>query len=364
MDEKWMRIALDLAKKGEGFVNPNPMVGAVIVKGERIIGEGFHTKFGQEHAEVEAIKNASESVKGATIYVTLEPCSNYGKTPPCADLIISKKFKRVVVGTLDPNPLVAGRGINKIKAAGIEVTVGVLEDECRKINEVFLKYIKNKEPFVLMKSAVSLDGKIATSKGESKWITSDEARRKVHASRGKYAAIMVGINTVLEDNPSLTCRLEGKKSPIRVVIDSALKIPLDSNIVKTAKEIPVIVACTKKANEEVIRKLETLGVKVIATNDKEGRVDLKELVKKIGEMNIDSILLEGGGTLNYSALSEGIIDKVQFYIAPKIIGGINSKTSVEGIGIDKLKDAFKIKISEVSKISDDIFIEGYVDRGE
>ena len=363
MDEKWMRLALELAKKGEGFVNPNPLVGAVIVKNEKVIGRGYHTKFGYPHAEVEAFKNAEESVEGATLYVTLEPCSHYGKTPPCADLIVKKKIKRVVVGILDPNPLVAGRGIKKLVDEGIEVAVGVLEEECRKINEVFLKYIVNKEPFVLIKSAVSLDGKIATSKGESKWISGEESRARVHASRGKYAAIMAGINTVLEDNPYLTCRVEGKKSPVRVIVDSFLKIPLDSNIVRTADSVPVIVACTKKADVMKKEKLIKTGVNILEIDGIDSRVDLKKLVLKLGEMNIDSILIEGGGTLNFSALSQGIVDKVQFYVAPKIIGGVHSKTSVEGLGIDRLKDSFNVSFSEVSRVGEDILIEGYIKKG-
>lgn len=362
MDEKWMQLALELAKKGEGFVNPNPMVGAVIVKNEKVIGRGYHKKFGQPHAEVEAFKNAQESVEGATLYVTLEPCSHYGKTPPCADLIVSKKVRRVVVGTLDPNPLVAGRGIKRLKDAGIEVDVGVLENECRKINEVFLKYIVNKEPFVLMKSAVSLDGKIATADGESKWISCEESRKKVHALRGRYSAIMVGINTILADNPELTCRMEGKKSPTRIIVDSSLRIPLDSRVVQTAFKVPVIVAACMNVKSEKVMNLEKMGVKVLNIDDKDGKVDLKKLVMKLGEMGIDSILLEGGGTLNFSALNEGIVDKVQFYVAPKIIGGINAKTAVEGYGIKKLSKSFNVSFNEILKVGRDILIEGYIEK--
>lgn len=362
MDEKWMKLALDLAKKGEGLVNPNPLVGAVIVKDDKVLGTGYHTKFGNPHAEVEAFKNAKESVEGATLYVTLEPCSHYGKTPPCADLIISKKIKRVVVGILDPNPLVAGKGIKKIQEAGIQVTVGVLEEQCKNINEIFLKFIVNKKPFVLLKTAISLDGKISTNTGESKWISGEESRKRVHALRGKYASIMVGINTVLMDNPELTCRIEGKKSPIRVIVDSNLKIPLNSKIVKTAKEIPTIVATVNNFDKIKMRELRTLGVNVIQIKEKNGRVDLKELINEIGKRNIDSVLIEGGGTLNFSALDEKIVDKVQFYIAPKIIGGDKAKTSVEGLGIKRLKDAFRISNKEVSKVGDDILIEGYIEK--
>ena len=354
-----MKYALELARKGEGFVNPNPMVGAVIVKDGAVIGEGYHRRFGQPHAEVEAFRSAKESTEGATLYVTLEPCSHYGKTPPCADLVIEKKVKRVVVGILDPNPLVAGRGIRKLQDAGIDVTVGVLEEECRKLNEIFLKYILDKKPFVLMKAAVSLDGKIATAKGESKWISGEKSRERVHKSRGKYAAIMAGINTVLEDDPQLTCRVEGKKSPIRVIVDSNLRIPLESKIIKTAKDVPVIVA-TISDDLNKIKYLETMGANVLRVEQKDGRVDLDCLVSKLGEMNIDSILIEGGGTLNYSALEAGIVDKVELYIAPKIIGGTNAKTFVEGLGISKLSDAFNVNFNEVSKVGEDILIEGYI----
>lgn len=362
LDEKWMRLALELAKKGEGFVNPNPMVGAVIVKNGEVIGQGYHTMFGQAHAEVEAFKNAKKSTEGATLYVTLEPCSHYGKTPPCADLVIDKKVKRVVVGILDPNPLVSGRGIKRIKDAGIDVTVGVLEYECRKLNEIFLNYIEKKKPFVLLKSAISLDGKIATSSGESKWISCEESRKRVHEIRGKYSAIMVGINTVLEDDPLLTCRLEGKKSPIRIVVDSSLNIPINSNILKTSKDVKVIIATTENADLEKVKQLQDLGVVVLKIDKKDERVDLKKLILKLGEMNIDSILIEGGGTLNFSALQQGIVDKVEFYIAPKIIGGIESKTSVEGKGISSLSDAFNIEFSDFYKVGEDILIQGYVKK--
>lgn len=355
-----MKLALELAKKGQGFVNPNPMVGAVIVKNGEVIAKGYHRKFGFPHAEVEAFRNADKSVEDSTLYVTLEPCCHYGKTPPCADLIVQKKVKRVVVGVLDPNPLVAGRGIRKLQKAGIDVTVGVMQDECRKLNEVFFKYILNKKPFVVMKAAVSLDGKIATKKGESKWISGRESRKRVHESRGKYSAVMVGINTVLEDDPLLTCRVKEKNNPIRVIVDSNLRIPLDSKIIKTVSEVPVVIATVNKDLEK-IKKLMKMGVTVLKTNNKDGRVDLNELISELGKRNIDSILIEGGGTLNYSALQAGVVDKVEFYIAPKIIGGVDAKTSVEGIGIDKLCETFNVNFGEVSRIGNDILIQGYIE---
>ncbi|MBE6049258.1 MAG: bifunctional diaminohydroxyphosphoribosylaminopyrimidine deaminase/5-amino-6-(5-phosphoribosylamino)uracil reductase RibD [Clostridium sp.] len=362
MDEKWMQRALDLAIKGEGTVNPNPLVGAVIVKNEKVIGEGYHKKFGEVHAEVNAFNSAKEDVTGATMYVTLEPCSHYGKNPPCADLVVKKNIKRVVIGILDPNPLVAGRGVKKLRDAGIEVTVGVLEKECKKINEIFLKYITTRKPFVLMKTAMSIDGKIATFSGESKWISNEKSRLEVQKLRNKYAAIMVGINTVIKDDPKLTCRIENGVNPIRIVVDSELRIPMESNIVNTAREVKTIIATTSKCNRVKRDELENKGVEVVIITEIEGKVNLKELIKLLGTKEIDSVLLEGGGTLNFSALKEGIVDKVQTFIAPKLIGGENAKTPIEGKGIDKLKEAYELKDLSVRVIEGDIIIEGYVKR--
>lgn len=362
MDEKWMRRALDLSMKAEGYVNPNPLVGAVIVKEGKVIGEGYHKKYGELHAERNAFNSTDEDVAGATMYVTLEPCSHYGKNPPCADLIVEKKIGKVVVGILDPNSLVAGRGIKKLKDAGIEVKVGVLERECKKVNEVFLKYITTKEPFVLMKNAMSLDGKIATYLGESKWISNEKSRERVQMLRNKYAAIMVGINTVIKDNPELTCRLEGGVSPIRVIVDSKLRIPIESKIVQTSKNVKTIVATTSNCNKDKKAKLEKSGVEVILIEEREDKVDLKKLMKVLGQKEIDSILLEGGGELNFSALKAGIVDKVETYIAPKLIGGKEAKTPVEGKGIDNLSDAYQLENIETTIIDGDILIEGYVKR--
>ena len=360
MDEFYMKLALENAKKGRGKVNPNPMVGAVIVKNEKIIGVGYHEFFGESHAEVNAFKNATENVEGGTIYVTLEPCSHYGKTPPCADKIIEKKIKRVVVGTLDPNPLVSGKGIKKLKDAGIEVEIGVLEKECIKLNEIFMKYIKTKKPFVVLKCAMSLDGKICTRTGESKWITGEEAREHVHETRNLLSGIMVGVDTVIKDNPKLTSRIDGGKSPIRIIVDSTLRIPLGSNVLTDKFKDKTIIATTDYASKEKIKKVESLGVKVLVIKSEEKRVNLNILMSRLGEMNIDSILLEGGGALNFSALKERIVDKIQIYIAPKIIGGALAKTPVEGDGVSKLKDALSIRDLKVSLLDKDVFIEGYL----
>ncbi|MEQ3337205.1 bifunctional diaminohydroxyphosphoribosylaminopyrimidine deaminase/5-amino-6-(5-phosphoribosylamino)uracil reductase RibD [Clostridium butyricum] len=360
MDEFYMKRALELAVKGIGMVNPNPMVGAVIVKDNKVIGEGFHEKYGHAHAERNAVKNAVEDIEGATVYVTLEPCAHYGKTPPCVDLLIEKKVRKVVIGMLDPNPLVAGKSIKKLKENNIEVKVGVKEKECRKLNEVFIKYITTKKPFVIMKAGISIDGKIATSSGESKWITSERSRLHSHELRNRMSGIMVGINTVLSDDPSLTYRGEHKgKDPLRIIIDSTLKVPFESKVIKYNNN-NTIVACVENTDLIKKEKLEKMGVKIIETKSKKGKVDLQEVVEKLGKEKIDSILLEGGGTLNFSALKEGIVDKVRFYIAPKIIGGENSKNSVSGQGFYNLYDCVNLKDMSYEQMGNEIVVEGYI----
>lgn len=361
-DEHYMHLALALAEKGRGSVAPNPMVGAVLVKNDQVIGQGYHEQFGQAHAEVNAFAAATEDAADATLYVTLEPCSHHGKTPPCADLIIDKKVKRVVVGALDPNPLVAGRGIARIKAAGIEVESGVLAEACQQLNEVFMKFIVEQRPFVVMKTAMSLDGKIATRTGESKWISGAESRQQVHLQRGYLSGIMVGINTVLQDNPHLTARTAGSKNPVRIVIDSRLRVPLEANVLQNQTEAPTIILTTKSSDPEKVALLTEKGVTVLVIAECENQVDLQAAMTILGQRNIDSILLEGGATLNYSALAAGIVDKVQVYIAPKIIGGIASPTSVGGKGIDKLSEAFPVEKVRTKLVGEDIFIEGYIKK--
>ena len=354
-----MQLAIELARKGEGKVNPNPMVGAVIVRDGIVIGEGYHEKYGEGHAEVNAFKSLKEDPSEATMYVTLEPCSHYGKTPPCVDKIVENNIKRVVIGMIDPNPLVAGKGVDKLKKAGIEVKVGILEDECKKLNEVFIKYILSKKPFVVLKAAMSLDGKIATRTGESKWITSEKSRLEVHNLRNKLSGIMVGVNTVIKDDPELTCRIQNGSNPIRIIVDSILRIPMNSKVLQN-NDNKTIIATTKRANMKNMQELLKKNIKVLIIEEKNGQVNLNALIKKLGELNIDSILLEGGGTLNYSALEENIVDKVMIYISPKIIGGEFSKTPVGGIGIDKLNDAFKLKDITANIVDEDILVEGYI----
>lgn len=361
LDRMYMERALLLAAKGRGTTTPNPMVGAVIVKEGRVIGEGYHIRAGEGHAEVNAFKNATEDVAGATMYVTLEPCSHYGKTPPCADRIIEKGIGRVVVAAMDPNPLVAGRGIQKIRDAGIPVTTGVLEAASVRLNEVFMKYIVTGKPFVLLKAAMSLDGKIATAEGESQWISCETSRKEVHRLRHELTAVMVGIGTVLADDPMLNCRIAGSRQPKRIIVDSHLAIPEDLKLVRSAGEYPLIIATLETSDSQKKDRLKARGAEILEIQaDGGGHVDLQQLMAVLGGMKIDSILLEGGGRLAEGALKAGIVDKVQFYIAPMLIGGAAAKTPVEGDGIQALSQSWKITDWTAEKIGDDLKVTGYI----
>lgn len=353
-----MARALELAKLGTGYTSPNPMVGCVIVKDGRIIGEGWHMKYGGLHAERNALLSCIEDMKGAELYVTLEPCCHYGKTPPCTEAIVEHGIKRVIVGCTDPNPLVGGKGIEFLREHGIEVIIGVLEEECRKLNEVFFHYISTKKPFVVLKYAMTLDGKIASPAGDSKWITGEDSREHVHYLRKKYTGIMVGIGTVLADDPMLDCRIDHEVNPIRIICDSNLRIPLESKIVKSSREIETIIAFCKGDREKKY-VLSKAGVTLMEFEDDE-RVDLKKLMERLGEKGIDSILLEGGGTLNEAALEAGIIKKAYVYIAPKIIGGKEALTPVEGKGREQMSDAFQLEDTTIIKFENDFCIEGYL----
>lgn len=358
-DMDYMKLALNLAKKGMGFVNPNPMVGAVIVKDDRIIGKGWHKKCGELHAERNAFANCTEDCAGATIYVTLEPCCHYGRTPPCTEAIIENRIARVVIGSSDPNPLVAGKGAQVLRDHKIEVIEGVLNDECDELNEIFMHFITTKLPFVTMKYAMTMDGKIACYTGASQWITGEEARNNVQCDRLRHSAIMVGVGTVIADNPMLTCRLENGRNPVRIVCDTKLRTPLDSNIVETACNIPTIIAtCSKDLSK--IHEYESYGCRIITTDEIEGHVNLRELMRILGEQKIDSILLEGGSQLNWSALNSGIINKIQTYIAPKIFGGIQAKSPVSGLGVPSPNNAFKLTNTKIRQIGDDFLIESKV----
>ena len=358
-DEYYMKQALQLAKKGCGHVNPNPMVGAVLVKGGQVIGAGFHEKYGGLHAERNALAACRKSPEGATLYVTLEPCCHYGKTPPCTEAIIQNHIGRVVIGSADPNPLVAGKGAAALKKAGIPVTQGILKEECDRLNEVFFHYIRTKTPYVVMKYAMTMDGKIAAYTGKSQWITGEPARCHVQESRHQYSGIMAGIGTVLTDAPLLPCRIPGGRNPVRIICDSQLRTPLDSQLARTAKEVPTIIAacCGDTAKTEALRQA---GCEVLYLPDHGGHVDLPSLMEALGSRGIDSILLEGGNTLNWSALKAGIVHKIQAYISPKILGGAAAKSPVGGRGWETPDLAWPLRISSIQQIGDDLLIESEV----
>lgn len=361
-DEKYMRLALELAEKGRGLTSPNPYVGAVVVKGGRIVGKGYHKKAGGPHAEIYALRQAGSRAKGATLYVSLEPCRHYGRTPPCADTIISSKVKRVVAAMKDPNPLNNGRGFSDLRKKGIEIKVGILEDEARKLNEAFVKYITTKIPFVTVKAAQSLDGKIATRSGDSKWITCECSRRVTHHLRGKVDAILVGVETILKDNPLLSVRVKNKnlKQPAKIILDSRLRMPSTARIFSKDSPGKVIIATTKLASENKLKVLEKKGAEILISESEGGRVDLKSLLKTLAQRGITHLLIEGGGEVIASAFEASVVDKVLFFIAPKIIGGRQAPTSVEGLGINRISQAIRLRDIRLETICDDFLVEGYV----
>lgn len=361
-DEKYMRLAMQLAGNAIGRTSPNPLVGAVIVKDNRVVGCGWHRKAGTPHAEVHALNQAGELAQGADVYVTLEPCAHYGKTPPCAKALVEAKVKNVYGGLLDVNPKVAGKGFKILEDAGIHVEYGFLQDELRKQNEVFFKWIEHKKPFVVLKAAMTLDGKIATATGQSKWITNETSRAYGYKLRDIYDGIMVGINTVIEDNPMLTSRVDGGKNPIRIVVDSSLKIDINANVVQD-KSAKTIVATTDKADKDKILKLQAQDVDVIVVDkDENDKVDIEKLLDILGQQNICSILVEGGATLSGSFVAKKLVDKVDFFIAPKIVGGKEAKTPVAGTGILNLQEALALKDIQIEKLEEDILIIGRVDK--
>lgn len=355
--KEYMRRAIELAKGGIGKTNPNPLVGAVIVKDDKIIGEGFHHKYGDFHAERDALRDCLEKGNdpaGATIYVTLEPCCHHGKQPPCTEALVESGIKKVVVGSRDPNPLVHGKGNAFLREHNIEVIEDFLREECDALNEIFFHFISTKQPFVALKYAMTMDGKIATKTGASKWITGEKSLSFVHQLRNRYAAILCGIGTVLADDPMLTCRCEGGCNPLRIVMDNELRIPLDSNLVKSAGEVPLVVCSGKKLEdgmEEKASALKKIGVEVLFLPD------MTSLMRELGARNIDSVLIEGGGEVNYSAIQEGLVNKIYAFVAPKIFGGRNIKTPVSGIGVELPSEAFKFKILNTSLFDGDVLLE-------
>lgn len=356
--KKYMHMAIKLAKKGRGFVNPNPLVGSVIVKNDLIIGCGYHEKYGELHAERNALVSCTQSAEGATLYVNLEPCCHTGKTPPCTEAIIQSKIARVVVGARDPNPLVGGKGIERLRKNGIIVITDVLEEECLELNEVFFHYIQNGTPYVVMKYAMTLDGKIATYSGKSKWITGEIARAHVHQLRNEYKGIMIGVNTVIKDDPLLTCRIEDGRNPSRIICDTHLRTPATAKIVESASEIPTYIG-TCSRDEKKMDQFRKKGCRLLPVSKKNGHLNLNDLIHQLGQEKIDGILLEGGGTLNYSALKSGIVNKLQVYIAPKIFGGATAISPVEGKGSEDPSEAFQFKDRKIKILGDDICLEYY-----
>jgi len=355
-DEFYIKRALRLARRGEKWVSPNPMVGAVIVKENRIIGEGYHERFGGDHAEINAIRNASEAIEGATIYVTLEPCNHYGRTPPCVESLIACKPARVVLGTPDPNPLVSGRSIEALKHHNIETTVGVLGEECKQLNERFFKFITTRIPFVTLKFAQTLDGRIATSTGHSQWISSAASLRFAHTLRSIHDGILVGVGTIVQDDPDLTVRLVRGRNPVRIVLDSRLRIPLKARILKNQGLARTIIATTCQASLEKRARLKELGIEILLVEqDNDRRINMKKLFAELGKRDISSILVEGGAEIITSVIKEKLADRVIIVIAPKIIGkGIEA---VGDLGISVIDDAISLSYKKISRKGDDIIIE-------
>ena len=360
-DTDYMNLALELARRGMGWTSPNPMVGAVLVKDGEIIGQGWHTRYGELHAEREALKNCTGSPAGATLYVTLEPCCHQGRQPPCTQAILDAGSTRVVVGSNDPNPLVAGKGLGLLREHGIQVETGVCKEACDDLNQVFFHFITTRRPYVVLKYAMTMDGKIATRTGASKWVTGETARKRVHEDRHRYRAILAGVGTVLADDPLLTCRMEGGRNPIRVICDTHLRTPLTSQIVRTAKEVPTILAtaCPDEARRAIY---EAAGCQVWVLPERGGYVDLAALMDHLGAENIDSVLLEGGGTLNWSALEQGLVQKVQAYIAPKLFGGGAAKSPVEGLGVETPDQAVRLINTTITPLGDDFLLESEVEH--
>ena len=354
--ENYMRRALELAARGAGHVSPNPMVGCVIVKDGRVIGEGWHEECGSLHAERNALKNCTEDPAGADLYVTLEPCCHWGRTPPCTDAILEKRIGRVFVGCLDANPLVAGKGAEILRSAGIPVETGICEDECRRLNEIFFHYITSKTPYVVLKYAMTLDGKIAAASGDSRWVTGEAARHHVHETRARLSGMMIGVGTVLADDPLLTCRIEGGRNPYRIICDSHARTPLDCQLIRTAHEIDTVIAVTEW--NERASALKKAGAHLVLCKEQNGKVDLNDLMRQLGAHGLDSILLEGGAELAFTALEAGIVHKVQAYIAPKLIGGAAAKTPLGGTGFAKMAGAMPLKNVTVTPLGEDFLMEG------
>jgi len=355
-----MRRALELARLGEGYTRPNPLVGAVVVRDGQIVGEGYHASYGGPHAEVVALQQAGGNARGADLFTNLEPCCHWGKTPPCAEAILAAGIRRVVLAHRDPNPLVNGQGLAQLKKAGVEVIEGVLAEEGLRLNEVFLHWIRTKTPFVVLKLALSLDGKIATRERKSQWITGEESRRFVHILRRRYAAVLVGIGTVLSDDPELTVRAVAGPQPLRVVLDSAGRIPFQARVLSPAAK--TLIATTARMPESVERELTARGVEVWRLPTSSGGVDLSALLAKLGGQGVDSVLVEGGSEVAWSFLSQGFVQKVAFFYAPVILGGRRAVPAVGGEGVGEPTAGFRLQDLTVERVGEDLLVLGYLNR--
>jgi len=356
-DARRMRRALKLAARGRAKTAPNPMVGAVIVKRGRVVGEGYHRRAGGPHAEVWALRDAGQAARGAAIYVTLEPCSYHGRTPPCTEALIEAGLRRVVVACTDPNPLVNGKGIRRLRRAGIEVAVGVLAREARALNAAYCKHVTTGLPLVSLKAAMSLDGKIATASRESKWITGERARTEAHRLRARHDAVLTGVETVLADDPELTVRMSRGSTPLRVVVDSRARTPATARLL-TADGRPPVIAVTRQAPQTRIRRLERAGAEIWVIGSRAGKVNLRSLMKRLGRRGIQSVLVEAGGTLAAGALAARLVDRVYFFVAPRLIGGADALTPVEGVGVQQLSQAWRLERVRVRRLGEDLLITG------
>ena len=360
-----MREALRLAARARGRTHPNPMVGALVVRGGRIVGQGYHRKAGGPHAEVLALQAAGSLAHGGTLYVSLEPCCHFGRTPPCTEAILSAGIREAVIGMRDPNPLVSGGGIRALRRAGVRVRTGLLEEECRRLNEDFCHYIRTGRPFVILKSALSLDGKIATSSGESRWISSPQSRSHTHRLRERADAILVGIGTILADDPSLTARPPGGRArdPLRVILDSRLKIPLTAKILNVHSKADTILATTRHSSPRRRAEVAAKGVEVLVLREVQEGVSLKDLLRVLGRRGIVSLLIEGGAKVSGEALRAGVVNKVIYYLAPILIGGERAPGAIGGEGVHRLADAYRLRDVRTSRLGPDLLVEGYVDGG-
>ncbi|MCF7890449.1 bifunctional diaminohydroxyphosphoribosylaminopyrimidine deaminase/5-amino-6-(5-phosphoribosylamino)uracil reductase RibD [Candidatus Bipolaricaulota bacterium] len=355
----YMGRALSLAKRGGGFVNPNPQVGAVIVKDGEIVGEGYHEKFGGPHAEVNAIEDAGDSVRDATLYVTLEPCAHYGKTPPCTEKIIESGLQKVQVAIEDPNPRVAGKGIKRLREEGVGVSLGLMEEEARKINEIYFHYVRTDRPFVLLKLAMTLDGKIATRTGDARWISSESSRELVHELRARYSAVGVGVNTVIADDPRLNVRDAEGPDGSRFVFDSEGRTPADSRILTLSSSAPTVLVAGQDVPDDRVEKFESCGAKVWQIPTDGRGLDLDLLLERMGERGYDSLLVEGGAEIAWSFLDRDLVDKIRFFYSPKIVGGREAVPAVGGEGRAQVKDGLSVEDLTVERIGEDVSFVGY-----